>query len=292
VIPAETRFFIDLAGHLKRGQQRALLQIEQDLGIQLPPLTRRVRSPAEVIALYEEIAGRYVTRMQRDGVRYFGDKSPGHLLVLPRVLRHYPDARIIIVYRDGRDVASSLTRMPWAPPSLYVNFAVWLRHHRWQMWARDHLTTNLHEVRYEDFVSDPDTACRAVCDFLDLRFEPAMVEGSGNREGIPDWEREWKERATEPIGRDRVELWRTELDPREVERLERWGRNALTSLGYEVSTAKGPPPLWFHLKLLCEHTLWRVRCGIALAARELLPVHPDEPHLRRRNARGGAGDPS
>ena len=42
--------------------------------------------------------------------------------MLPRIRELYPDARVVVLYRDGRDVASSLTRVPWMSPNLYVNF--------------------------------------------------------------------------------------------------------------------------------------------------------------------------
>lgn len=274
-IPAETSYFVDFVGHLRRGQQRALFQIEQDLGISLPPLKKRVYQPDEVKGLFETIAERYLTKLGRDNTRYFGEKSPRHLLVLPRIIRYYPRAKIILIYRDGRDVALSLTKVPWTPRSLYVNFGVWLRYHRWHVWARGQSGIDLHEVRYEDFVTDPESACRAACDFLRLPYVQAMARGSGNQEGIPEWETEWKERATGPIGRERIAVWKEELLPSQIEELERWGGRALAALGYEVS-AFGRPSTRVRMRTLYELTLWRVRCAVKLAGRELLPIRPNE----------------
>ena len=49
---------------------------------------------------------------------------------MPRVRRLFPDAKILVLYRDGRDVAQSLTRVPWMSANLYVNFVVWL-YYQW-----------------------------------------------------------------------------------------------------------------------------------------------------------------
>ena len=45
-----------------------------------------------------------------------GEKSPHHLQHIPTILNHFPEAKIICVLRDGRDVVRSLLDTPWAIP--------------------------------------------------------------------------------------------------------------------------------------------------------------------------------
>jgi hypothetical protein len=110
----------------------------------------------------------------------------------------------LVIYRDGRDVASSLTKVPWMSPDLYVNFVVWLYYYRVVRRAMFGGMPNAHLLRYEDVVSAPEREFRQVLEFLDLPYERAVVEGYGNREGIPERELAWKARALERITTQRI----------------------------------------------------------------------------------------
>lgn len=270
VIPPETGFFLDLLGHTRTGQHAQLKQINEDLKIDCPEPRRRIKRPADVIAGYDRIADLYVKRLGRTDATYFGEKSPRHLLCIRRIARYIPDAKFILIYRDGRDVAISLTEVPWGPNDFYVNFAVWLRFYRWHRWAVKSAAVDLHCVRYEDLVADPRQELEKITDFLDLAYEPWMDEGHGNPEGVPEWEFEWKRRALDPITPSRVHRWRNELSEEQLRRSERWGRHALGSLGYELATDGSHRLPWsFFPTLYWKHTVWRAQCAWRLVIKEL-----------------------
>ncbi len=232
VIPPETKYFFSFIGHSRRCQRRHLERLQSDLRINLPPLLKRVQSLPEGRAFYEDLARLYVQRLGKQDAVYFGDKTPEHTGHLPRIRRFFPDAKIIFLYRDGRDVALSLTKVPWMSPDLYVNFLVWLYYYRILEGARAGLPANVYFARYEDLVADPDREFGRMLDFLDLPFEPAVTHGFGNREGIPEREFPWKARALERISDSRVGIFRQELLPEQIALLERLGRDALPALGY------------------------------------------------------------
>ena len=50
----------------------------------------------------------------------------------------------------------------------------------------------------------PEHEFGSILKFLGLPDEPAVAKGFGNREGIPEREYGWKERALQKITRDRV----------------------------------------------------------------------------------------
>lgn len=269
-IPPETGFFCDVVGHSRRGQLRHLREIERDLEIDLEPPASALAGAA-AIDYFEEIARLYLRRLGRPGVTHFGEKSPRHLLVLPRIERLLPTARVLLVYRDGRDVALSLSQVPWSPPDVRVNFAIWLRYCRWHDWAVSRSALPLLPVRYEDLVADPESGIAAVLDFLGLPPEPLLERRTRLAEGIPEWEMPWKARALEPIDASRVGRWRSELEPPLLERLESWGGDTLRRLGYELGTEpQGPPPRAFLAGVYCRWTLWRLGRALRLARRDLL----------------------
>lgn len=270
IIPPETGYFIDVAGHTRAGQAHHLHSLNADLGVSLPTPTRRLRSDQDIIAGYQALASAYTHKLGRTDVGYFGDKSPRHLLVLPRIVRLFPAAKILLIYRDGRDVALSLSKVPWGPKDLYVNFAIWLRFYRRQRWAQSRPGLDLCCIKYEDFVHHPEQELRRVASHLELDYEDAMASQPGNVEGIAAREFGWKGRATEAITPARIGQWRSELNDTQRRRLERWGRRPLTDLGYELATGGlyALPP-WFFPQLYARHTAWRVRCAGQLIRKNL-----------------------
>lgn len=271
IIPPETGYFVDVLTHTRIGQAQHLRKLGHDLEIDLPIPARRIRLDRDAIDAYESLASAYAQKLGRTDVIYFGDKSPRHLLVLPRIVRLFPDAKILLIYRDGRDVALSLTKVPWGPKDLYVNFAIWLRFYRRHRWALSQPDLDLCCIKYEDFVRDPEQALRRIVTHLGLTFEAPMVSDAGNVEGIAERELGWKARATEPITPRRIGLWRTELTVTQQRQLERWGREPLSTLGYELATGGTHPlPPWFFPLLVTRHTTWRARCAARLLTKNLL----------------------
>lgn len=238
VIPPETKFFYYFYGQSKACQLRHLKRINADLRISLPAPARRIRDPHEARAFYNQMGQRYLERLDREGVVYFGDKTPEHTGHLQRMREVFPDAKLIFVYRDGRDVALSLSKMPWISCDVYVGYIIWLYYYRVLRRSRQETSMDTYYVRYEDLVCNPAAELEKLLHFLGLSYEPHVAEGYGNHEGIPQREYPWKARALEKISIDRVGVWRRELSSKQVERLERLGRHALTDLGYELTCSR------------------------------------------------------
>jgi hypothetical protein len=281
-IPPETKYFFSFFGHPRKSQARHVTRLNADLNVRLPVPARRVRSVADGRAYYELMARQYVGRLGKEGVTHFGEKTPEHTGLLPRVRRLFPGAKVLVLYRDGRDVAQSLTQVPWMSANLSVNFLVWL-YYQWVVRKeRQGICPDVHFARYEDIVADPEKQLSAVLNFLGLPYEPAVVEGYGNREGVPERELAWKGRALGRISQDRVGVFRRELTADQIAVLERLGRTALPALGYPLLTGgqRRLSPAFFviltyHLSRLAWRLPWRS------AARELvsrlLPEGPAEP---------------
>jgi hypothetical protein len=249
-IPPETKFFFSFLGHSRECQLRHIKRLEKDLGISLPRPRAAVRSLADARAFYDVMAHQYVERLQKKAVTGFGEKTPEHTSHLSHIQQLFPEAKILVLSRDGRDVASSLTRMPWMPAGLYVNFLVWLYYHRIVQQAKASAGPNFYFVRYEDIVADPQREFGGILRFLGLPDEPEVAAGWGNREGIPQREFAWKERALRKISRERVGVFQRELTSPQIAILERLGESALRSLGYPLLTdGKAPLSLGFLLKL-------------------------------------------
>jgi hypothetical protein len=236
VIPPETKYFFSFYGHSRACQVRHVERLNNDLGIRLPAPEARINSPSEGRAFYDLMASQYVERLGKKDAAYFGEKTPEHTGHLPRIRELFPSSKIVVLYRDGRDVALSLTKVPWMSSNLYVNFLVWLYYQRIVRSARDAGMPNLYFARYEDIVANPKKELGGILNFLGLPYEPAVAEGHGNREGVPERELAWKDRALEKITTTRMGQFQQELAGEQIELLERLGRHALPALGYPLLT--------------------------------------------------------
>ena len=259
VIPPETFFFCNFVGCPRFLQRRQLKRINHDLGIRVAQRAHRVVEADEVVALYEEIIRQYLQRLNKSGVRLVGEKSPRHLLCYPDILRHYPEAKILFIYRDGRDVASSLCKVPWAPNDLYLNFRSWLLYFDASRKLLADPAAHVYVIKYEKLVAEPERVLRGAIEFLGVDYIPEIAEGSGNLEGICPEEMSYKSRAAGPITMSRMQKWREDLTPGQIRLIESWGRDTLADLGYERSIdGTAPLPPWFFLQLYIKWFGWKV----------------------------------
>jgi len=98
----------------------------------------------------------------------WGDKTPNYLTDIPTLLELFPEAQILHIYRDGRDVAMSWCKSGFEPGNLYTAARLWQLQVRQAMAAGRRLPTGSYfEIAYEDLVSDTRGTMARVCQFLE-----------------------------------------------------------------------------------------------------------------------------
>ena len=97
------------------------------------------------------------------------EKTPPHIFQIGRFMAFRPEAKFILMVRDGRDVVCSLRHRAG-----YENIE-----DRIDRWVYDNMAgmpywthPNVMVVKYEDLVEGPDATIRAIFDFLSLDFAP------------------------------------------------------------------------------------------------------------------------
>jgi len=157
------------------------------------------------------------------GSARWGDETPSYLKRERRIQRALSEARFIHVIRDGRDTLAA------KPGEIDVGSAL-ATGQRWHKKVRsarlqEHLMDHYLEVRYEDLVAEPEATLRPVCEFLQLAFDPAMVDPP---------ERSAVEAGLAPVG-----IWRERLGPDQLAAFEEVGAEMLAELGYRSGTPTG-----------------------------------------------------
>jgi hypothetical protein len=179
---------------------------------------------------------------QAQGKPLVGDKTPAYVERMPTLHALWPEAKFVHLIRDGRDVCLSILdwkkrdRTPgryatWEDDSVSTIALWWKRRVRLGREAGASLDPGLyHEVRYESLVARPADECEALCGFLGVPFDAAMLRfHEGQERAKPDLEAKKAWRPITPGLRD----WRSEMPAEDLERFEAAVGDLLKELGYE-----------------------------------------------------------
>jgi len=158
----------------------------------------------------------------------YADKTPHYVSHLPRLAARFGEARFVHLIRDGRDVAASLRRVPWGPPTLDGAAAVWARRVREGRAAEGALGPGRYrEVRYEALVAAPQAVVDDLLPWLGL--PPAVLRHDPARLVVPHAAHHERLRLPPTPG---LRDWRRELTAGEVAEVQAVAGPELSALGY------------------------------------------------------------
>ncbi|HVH87585.1 MAG TPA: sulfotransferase [Terriglobales bacterium] len=212
------------------------------------------------------------TIAHKQGVRRWAESTPLHLLCLRFIKRVVPDALIIHIIRDGRDVALSLNKIGWIRPlpwdrrrSLIAAGIFW----KWMVTkglssGRD-LGRDYIEVHYEELLHQPRETLARLSAFIDqtLDYDHIQKIGLGTVNDPNSSFRDDEAQGRNPLGR-----WKALLSAEQLAELEGVIGDLLVELGYRLAAPRNKRrgslpvrimsrvyPAWFDLKLwLKTHT--------------------------------------
>jgi len=177
---------------------------------------------------------------RKQGVERWAECTPDHLLYIERIKQTIPDALIIHVIRDGRDVALSLDKQRWIRPlpgdgerhlevaALYWEWAV----HRGRQAGRK-LGGDYCEVSFEQLVRNPSPVLAEVSEFIqqDLNYDRIQKAAIGSI-AQPNSSFQNGSQAGEfnPIGR-----WKEALSPEQIRTMEALIGDTLRELGHATA---------------------------------------------------------
>jgi hypothetical protein len=214
---------------------------------------------------------------RREGKRIVGDKSPNSLLEEESVrLMHkvYPDARLVLIVRDGRDVAVShrfqqfidasqhlsgadlrirddFTRQPepyfagersiFTPRSLQAEAASWAKNvTQTDRVARELYGDHYLHLRYEDLLENPQFELERTWDFLGAGpVTPVLVEAvSAELERNPDadWQKHKAGELVGPLEKGVRGSWRSLFTASDRQVFKELAGQVLVAWGYELDT--------------------------------------------------------
>jgi hypothetical protein len=181
-IPPETHFLpaaIRAAGEAAEPSERFLRTVLsssrwQDLGLDADLFEQRVRESTH-FELGPAIRQLYAMYAKRFGKARWGDKTPQYVSAMTEVASVLPEARFVHLIRDGREVARSVMDLSWGPSDAASAARLWAEVISTGRVQAKALPGRYLEARYERLVADPEQVLQEICEFIELRFDPAML---------------------------------------------------------------------------------------------------------------------
>jgi hypothetical protein len=181
------------------------------------------------------------TIARKQGVERWAESTPLHMLYLPLIKRVIPDALVIHIIRDGRDVTASLHRIGWIRPLPWDRaraFVVPAIYWRWMVdkgrrYGRA-LGADYMEVHYEDLVQNPRDTLVRIGKFIahDLNYDRIQQVALGSvHNPNSSFRGDGKETEANTIGR-----WKRMFTPAQVSDVEASIGNLLVDTGYTLDT--------------------------------------------------------
>lgn len=235
----ETHFF-RLVGKRRKGRGESHEELlrrfyanrtSAELGLDAAALAQRFATrsagyPSLLRSVMEEFAA-------NDGKPRAGEKTPLHLLNVAAIVEWYPEARIICILRDGRDVVLSLKAMPWAEERRLRPLSWrWVQLLRLAERWRTQYPENFMMIQYEDLLRAPDATLRRVDVFAGLAFEQGQLQAGADVHVVDEASEPWKADALHEIDPARIAGWRRKADPAQIRAMNSLMGPMLRKYGY------------------------------------------------------------
>lgn len=189
----------------------------------------------EYLAAVRDFALRLYGKAAAEGATHFIDKSPPYALVAEEIMRIFPEAKFVFLWRNPLSVMASMieTWGPWRPTFMTADLFVGLPR---LIAAREVDPSRSHSVRFEDAVSGDHETWTELMRYLEIEFDPAALSGFAAVElegpmGDPTGRKAYAGLSSEPERK-----WKTSLS-NPVRR--EWARRYLRFLGPDRLAAMG-----------------------------------------------------
>jgi Sulfotransferase family len=231
----------------RRGNRRRLLdayftsKLFQRTGLDPKEIEDRVMEDCRNAGNFLRIVMEAIARKQ--GVRRWAESTPLHLLYLPLIKKVIPDALVVHIIRDGRDVTASLHRIGWIRPLPWDRSRAFLAPAIFWRWIVSKgrrygqaLGADYMEVHYEDLVQNPRETLARIGKFIDHDLDYDRIQqvalGSVHNPNS-SFRGDGKETEANTIGR-----WKRMFTPPQVRDIESSIGNLLVDTGYALETRR------------------------------------------------------
>lgn len=203
------------------------------------------------IEAYKSLLTKYLSRKNKTIV---GDKDPRNIDYLPILHQHFPEAKIIHIYRDPRDVVLSKTKAAWSAHRPFWLHAIIGQH---QLNRGRKIGKMLYgerfffEIKYENLIRQPEQTIQGLCVYLNVEYQSQMMDfARSSKELVDEKEMSWKKETFKPIQKNNSGKWKDKFTPKQIQYIEAVSNEAFNHLEYEKVNKKIPFGLRFSAQMI------------------------------------------
>lgn len=164
----------------------------------------------------------YSSVFDKKEILLIGDKNPAYSLFIHRIQKLFPEARIIHITRDYRDNYLSLIKVNFEVPIVPLVIYRWkfALHRMWKLKKR--YPDLIYSIKYEDLVAEPERQFQNLCHFLGIQYDPSVMSFYRKKSEVEKAYAGLEEIGQvhqslfNPISTRRINLWQTEMSPRDI----------------------------------------------------------------------------
>ena len=164
----------------------------------------------------------YQSVFDKKEIFLIGDKNPFYSLFIHRIHKLFPEAKIIHITRDYRDNYLSLIKVNFEVPIVPLVIYRWKFAYRRMQMLKKKCPELIYSLKYEDLASDPEKQFQAVCRFLGIDYDPSVMSFYEKKSEVEkvytvsDELRQVHQSLFNPISTVRMNLWQTDMKPRDI----------------------------------------------------------------------------
>jgi len=159
----------------------------------------------------------YQSEFKKEEISCLGDKSPLNSLYSKELFQLFPKAKFIHLVRDYRANLASMRKHDVFSPSSTIMLMQWLKSANQINKLAGNNPKQFLQLRYEDLVMDPGSNYEKICDFLQVKFIPELLDPDYREDAVNKiynnaFLDKWQPDLSGKISSSNVDKWQKELD--------------------------------------------------------------------------------
>lgn len=183
-------------------------------------------------ALCQEIYCYYTAVHKKEATLVF-DKNPGFSIFTETLVKIFPDSKFIHIIREPKSNINSFLNVPFEPNNVVILAYRWFFYNKCIENAKLKFPDKFLTIKYEDLVQNPVHTTEKICNFLDIVYEPSMLDFYKKERNQA--KQSWHANLSSPLAAGNISKWANSLKERDVMKTDRVCFRLSKQYGYTTS---------------------------------------------------------
>jgi hypothetical protein len=138
--------------------------------------------------------------LQKANAKVYVEDNTWNILFARELLQLLPEAKVLHIYRDPRDVVASFSKQRWCPTDK-KQAAIWYRSiiTRWFSIRSELSPDSYYEFSLEDLIHSTESVVKKICEFVGLPYERQMLDIDLSKSHSGRWRKELSEEEKDEV---------------------------------------------------------------------------------------------